>query len=277
MITLEYSNTADDIQRDAQDWLSQLEYAVISNDKMNEFFESYVKDGVMDVEAVNRAIVECHSQVLWKRPEAYLAIIESIECTAKDFHRISTERRQDETFGMIHARILSRLNFFKMRLQGNRVYADTTLRRLDFLRSAFSMAIAQRESKLNFEIAGDQKRLAWAARRDSSSMKGLSLLATILLPSTYLSSIFSTTFFNFQGAPDTTTVNSPQFWIYWAVTIPTTLIIVGLWIIWEQRKRRKDTKEEIAMKEKVKRLEAEIMMEMRSRSLRFRVQQLPNN
>lgn len=59
--------------------------------------------------------------------------------------------------------------------------------------------IAQKESKLNLQMAADQRRLAHASKRDSTSMKTISLLGTIFLPATLLASIFSMTFFNFQN------------------------------------------------------------------------------
>ena len=47
-------------------------------------------------------------------------------------------------------------------------------------------------------MAGAQRRLAHASKRDSNSMKTLSLLGAIFLPATYLASVFSMTFFNFS-------------------------------------------------------------------------------
>lgn len=55
--------------------------------------------------------------------------------------------------------------------------------------------IAQKESKLNLQMAADQRRLAHASKRDSTSMKTISLLGAIFLPATLLASIFSMVFF----------------------------------------------------------------------------------
>lgn len=49
-------------------------------------------------------------------------------------------------------------------------------------------------------MAGQQRRLAHSSKRDSDSMKSLSLLGAIFLPATYLASLFSMTFFNFQNS-----------------------------------------------------------------------------
>lgn len=58
--------------------------------------------------------------------------------------------------------------------------------------------MAQKESKLNLEMAAQQRRLAHASKRDSTAMKTLSLLGAVFLPGTFLSSVFSMTFFDFN-------------------------------------------------------------------------------
>lgn len=58
-------------------------------------------------------------------------------------------------------------------------------------------------------MAGDQRRLAYASKRDSTSMKTISLLGSIFLPATLLASIFSMTFFNFQnGKPKNSSIRA---------------------------------------------------------------------
>lgn len=69
--------------------------------------------------------------------------------------------------------------------------------------------MSQREARLNLEIAGEQRRIAHASKRDSTAMKTISLLGTLFLPGTFLASVFSMTFFNFQSStcfalPETT-------------------------------------------------------------------------
>lgn len=45
-------------------------------------------------------------------------------------------------------------------------------------------------------MAADQRRLAHASKRDSTSMKTISFLGAIFLPATLLASVFSMVFFN---------------------------------------------------------------------------------
>lgn len=59
--------------------------------------------------------------------------------------------------------------------------------------------LSQRESKIQFQMAGEQRRLAHASKRDSTAMKTISLLGAVFLPGTLVSSIFSMTFFDFAA------------------------------------------------------------------------------
>ena len=73
------------------------------------------------------------------------------------------------------------------------------VRRLELIQCQISNIFDQRESRLNAEIAAQQQRLADASKRDSTSMKTLSLLGAVFLPGTFLSSMFSMPFFNFDA------------------------------------------------------------------------------
>jgi len=123
-------------QREARDWLRRLEHAVSMRTEIQEK-EGYVENGVVDLDAINRDLVECHSQVLWKRPLAYLQLSESIEKAMDNFYKeLPQHRKDDEIMKKLQASMHSRMDFFKVKLQGIDSYAYTTLQRLDIQRSA---------------------------------------------------------------------------------------------------------------------------------------------
>jgi Mg2+ and Co2+ transporter CorA len=66
--------------------------------------------------------------------------------------------------------------------------------------SQMDSIINQRESRLSLKMAAQQSRLADISRRDSTSMKTLAILGSVFLPGTFLSSIFSMSFFNFGSS-----------------------------------------------------------------------------
>ncbi|KAK4041445.1 hypothetical protein C8A01DRAFT_45405 [Parachaetomium inaequale] len=69
------------------------------------------------------------------------------------------------------------------------------------------------------------------ARQDNSVMKSIALLTMIFLPATFISALFSTTFFNFNDDSGSWQV-SDKLWLYWVTTVPATIIIVVLWRAW---------------------------------------------
>ena len=125
-------------------------------------------------------------------------------------------------------------------------------------------------------MAGEQRRLAHAAKRDSTSMKTLSLLGAIFLPATYLASVFSMTFFNFQNQASNNNnsagntsepVVSKDLWIYFAISVPLTLIIVLVWRWWDRRRERRYELEDADIEVGIEKMEQQIMEAMRKRTM----------
>ncbi|KAF8856628.1 hypothetical protein BDZ45DRAFT_593973, partial [Acephala macrosclerotiorum] len=80
--------------------------------------------------------------------------------------------------------------------------------------------------------------VARESKRDSSARKALAVVATVFLPRTSIASLFTTPFFSFE-APAGTKIVSRQFWIYWVVSIPLTIIVILLWFAWYQHTSEK--------------------------------------
>lgn len=82
-----------------------------------------------------------------------------------------------------------------------------------------------------------------------------------------LQSIFSTTFFDFKDAPDMASVISPRFWIYWAATVPFTLIVVAAYFLWERRRQALHKLESENLERDIDLLEAKVMEGIRQRTV----------
>lgn len=65
---------------------------------------------------------------------------------------------------------------------------------------------------------------------DTAAMKTLAVVTAVFLPATFLATLFSMSMFNWQANPGAASesVVSNNFWIYWAVAIPLTLIVIRL-------------------------------------------------
>lgn len=84
-------------------------------------------------------------------------------------------------------------------------------------------------------------RLAASSGRDSTSMKILAFITALYLPATTVAQLFSMSMFAWphkgdgsgtSGGGSQVSVVSNWFWLYWAVTIPLTIVTLGGWGIW---------------------------------------------
>jgi len=93
------------------------------------------------------------------------------------------------------------------------------------------------------------------------------------------------TFFNFQNnqgggsvstsdnstSSDSSSSNPPvvsnQLWIYFAVTVPVTIVIVLSWYIWERRREKRYAEEDTALEKGVESMEIQIQTAMRQRTM----------
>jgi hypothetical protein len=64
-------------------------------------------------------------------------------------------------------------------------------------------------------------------------MKTIAFLTLTFFPATFISAIFSMSFFNYDPERDEWTV-SKEFWIYWVVAIPITGITALMWSSWQR-------------------------------------------
>ncbi|GIZ43079.1 hypothetical protein CKM354_000632000 [Cercospora kikuchii] len=104
------------------------------------------------------------------------------------------------------------------------------------------------ESRLNNEISLafhitaqhtslSSARISEAARVDSDATKTISILGLVFLPGTFISAIFSMSFFNYSPGngeqPDQWHV-SDKIWMFWAAAIPVTISVIGVWWLWQR-------------------------------------------
>jgi hypothetical protein len=63
-------------------------------------------------------------------------------------------------------------------------------------------------------------------------MQALTLIGVLYLPGTFISGIFGSNFFNYSPGSNGPDWNmSSKFWVYWAVTIPLTILTFLSWAV----------------------------------------------
>ena len=101
---------------------------------------------------------------------------------------------------------------------------------------------SQRDSRLQLTIAE-------AAKRDSSTMRAISILTLVFLPATFVSTVFSTSVFDFQKwqrqhdskeiVEGASAVVSMGWWIYLMCCILCTLLVSMFWYLWTRKELRR--------------------------------------
>ncbi|KAK4068717.1 uncharacterized protein Triagg1_7077 [Trichoderma aggressivum f. europaeum] len=78
--------------------------------------------------------------------------------------------------------------------------------------------------------------LAESQHRDSLSMKTLAIVTMLFLPGSFISALFSTSMFDWDSVDPTSNSigvrTMPQFRLYWAITIPLTIVTFILFFLW---------------------------------------------
>ncbi|SPO05221.1 uncharacterized protein DNG_07908 [Cephalotrichum gorgonifer] len=121
--------------------------------------------------------------------------------------------------------IHERLIFLENMLENLRHRSISNKQRLDNeVQLAFHM-VTQYDATLSL-------KLNQSMQSDSSAMKTISLLGLTFLPATFISAIFSMSFFTNDAEAGWTM--SSRIWIYWAFAIPVTLLTTGLWFSFQR-------------------------------------------
>ncbi|TGO70878.1 hypothetical protein BELL_0651g00010 [Botrytis elliptica] len=218
----------------------------------------FTKRDQVNLSQINSDLVDCHKNVLWKRPEGYITIVQKMEKTLSEFKVLWPDERKVRLRD-IQTMMEGRLELLQSKLQGISTHREVTISRLkligEVLENLVSLDIYKQEKQRQFskllsrktarleETKQEERREMEKTQRDLEVMletrkqTTMSLLGILFLPGTFFAAIFSTTFFNFQHGVYAGTV-SKKFYIYWAATIPTTVTLLGMWLLWQRRTRK---------------------------------------
>ncbi|KAK2804489.1 hypothetical protein FQN50_006564 [Emmonsiellopsis sp. PD_5] len=99
--------------------------------------------------------------------------------------------------------------------------------------------VAQRDNKDNLRLAKVSTDIANTTKDDSRAMRTIAVMSIAFLPGTFVSSFFSMDMFNWQAAKDEAVLSS-RFYIYWAVAVPLTLVVIIVWFFWLRSTNKHD-------------------------------------
>ncbi|KAI0513145.1 hypothetical protein F5B22DRAFT_612421 [Xylaria bambusicola] len=258
----------DEDQRDVRVMIRELEGA-LSQRYQQYAAISYGPGREINLDSLNHQLTECQCRVLQKKPQAWRNALRRMEKAMHAFwgtlHAHSIEDEPNPQLQILHRSLLSRLDFLAGKLDGLENYSHVSLERLKTQREVMLSILDQRESRLSLRIAAQQHRLADASKRDSTSMKTLTFLGSLFLPGTFISSVFSMSFFDFSR--DLNESTSSSVWLYFVLVIPLTMFFVGLWWRFDQARCKKiDEEEEPGEEVNMQALEHHIIKELQKRT-----------
>ncbi|CAJ2512636.1 Uu.00g007550.m01.CDS01 [Anthostomella pinea] len=110
--------------------------------------------------------------------------------------------------------------------------AEAWRHKTDIIVQTLLTLTTQRDQTIGIQIARDSRTLAEKATRDSTLMKAIAAVTMCFLPGTFVASLFAMDMFDWRS-PLRSTV-SEHFWVYWAVTVSLTMLVVLGWLAWSK-------------------------------------------
>ncbi|KAF4612722.1 hypothetical protein D9613_011811 [Agrocybe pediades] len=97
---------------------------------------------------------------------------------------------------------------------------------------------AQGDSQTNLDIARLTTKISVATQKDSSSMITMAAVTMFFLPGSFVSGFFGMIFFSEADAQGRQVLTvSPQWWLFPVITIPLTVLVFVIWMIWQRRRK----------------------------------------
>ncbi|TWU76409.1 hypothetical protein ED733_006785 [Metarhizium rileyi] len=144
--------------------------------------------------------------------------LESIQRHHAEFLELH-EKSPDGQISMSSRNIGNRLAFCHHMLKSSAYRAEANSARLQSEVTLAFNKVSQEDSNVSVQIAH-------YTRNDSAAMRTIAAVTMLFLPATFISAIFSTSFFNSEGGNWKV---SGEFWIFWVVAIVVTVASFGSW------------------------------------------------
>ncbi|GFG00727.1 hypothetical protein IFM53868_10837 [Aspergillus udagawae] len=143
------------------------------------------------------------------------ALLLGIECMKKNLEELETDNNQ-----LAHERTLKEITFHL------RHWLDFVEHKSKIMLWDIQFIEKRAQAQMNAIYNYMTQRMATDSKRDSSSMKSIALLTMFFLPGTYMATFFAMPFFDLSSDG---TIVRPQFWYYWATSVPLTIVVLFIY------------------------------------------------
>ncbi|KAJ5763027.1 hypothetical protein N7533_001708 [Penicillium manginii] len=193
----------------------------------------HVTESLDVAERTIEQILKHHQRYSHKPPPSLIAEHDD-DPTAADGIGISSSGGAGTGTSTPHRRPLSQSTFFQV--QSQLEFTQSCLTSLRHRSTANEKRLAN-EIQLAFNTVAQHDaslsvKISHAMMSDSTALKTLAFVTFVFLPPTYISSLFSMTFFQVVDGKGFTV--SREFWIYWAIALPVTIVSTLIWQFWHK-------------------------------------------
>ncbi|KAI1411988.1 glycoside hydrolase family 31 protein [Hypoxylon sp. FL1857] len=131
-------------------------------------------------------------------------------------------------------KLVAAIPLLRRRMHASQEYLKYLKERAERLSTVLFALLTHEDSATHAELADASRKIAEAAKRDSSSMKTVAIMTMAFLPATFFAALFSVPSLDWHADA----VIQPNFWVYWAFTLPSTAIVFALWVLLDHRTER---------------------------------------
>lgn len=152
-----------------------------------------------------------HCTYLLEAAEAALLVLENMTVHHRFLHASTTTALSNAT--------AASLTYRKTAFQSSNLRLQSLEKRMANLISLSFNLVTQEDSQ--------------TMKNDSHAMKAIAILTLIFLPLTGIGSVFSTPFFDVDFDSKRRMLRvATSFWIFWVITLPLTILLLGSWVFW---------------------------------------------
>ncbi|KAK7753995.1 hypothetical protein SLS62_004094 [Diatrype stigma] len=121
------------------------------------------------------------------------------------------------------AQLTEGLPLLKSRTHASMEYVAYLKERSERLSSILFALLTHEDAATGVKLAASSTRIAADTKRDSSSMKTVAIMTMAFLPGTFFAALLAIPSF------DNWVASQDYIWVYWALTIPTTILVFLVW------------------------------------------------
>ncbi|KAK8134157.1 hypothetical protein PG984_006169 [Apiospora sp. TS-2023a] len=174
--------------------------------------------------------------------QAHAASLEEVASDPFKQKMHSTTLRLSQAFPVVRSRLLvreTRIQRYKQRgvELSNLVRLQSILTLFETYASIILFVLLTHEDALKgADMAKLGAEIAAASKRDSASMKTVAVLTMAFLPATFFAALFAIPSLDWKGAAEAEgSVIQSNFWVYWAFTVPATVLVFIVWLVLNNR------------------------------------------